>query len=74
MKIEWTDEKIERLKELVARSYTSYRIAEDLKVTRSAVCAKCRRLGLRLRGYDWRLNRRNCYEKSNPLALSDFGC
>lgn len=45
-KTSWTDQRIERLKELVGRNWTARQIAEDLGCTKNSVLGKTFRLGI----------------------------
>lgn len=44
--VPWTDERVQRLKELWARGWSGSQIAHDLGVTRNSVIGKVHRLGL----------------------------
>lgn len=48
--VTWTDERIERLKELHADKLSAGRIAHEFGVTRNSICGKLHRLGLQSNG------------------------
>lgn len=50
VKIDWNQDRLTKLQAMARKGYTSYEISRALGVSRSAVCGKCWRLGIRLRG------------------------
>lgn len=49
-KVDWTETRLTKLQRMARLGYTSYEISAAIGVSRSAVCAKCWRLGIKLRG------------------------
>jgi len=50
IKIDWTDDRLSMLQRMAKLGHTSYEISASIGVSRSAVCAKCWRMGITLRG------------------------
>ena len=50
VRIDWNDDRMSKLQRMARLGYTSYEISAAIGVSRSAVCAKCWRIGITLRG------------------------
>jgi hypothetical protein len=50
VKVDWTEARLAKLKHMARLGYTSYEISAAIGVSRAAVCGKCWRLGIKLRG------------------------
>ncbi len=72
VKINWTDAMLRDLRSMANAGKTSYQIADFLGVSRAAVCGRCSRDKIRLRGGSNQRDLIVSYDKGNPLALSYF--
>lgn len=50
VRIDWNDDRMSNLQRMARLGYTSYEISAAIGVSRSAVCAKCWRIGITLMG------------------------
>lgn len=70
--MDWTEEKVIRLRTLVAQNLSSKQIAEKLGggITRNAVIGKAHRLGLRFKGRAHQSRKQPPRKKKPPQAIS----